>query len=93
MTKSFVFDFNNLEILSMQLQVDRMASFRALHMVSSIVEPRQTCRSWPMCSSKRAMDILRLTATDLEVAARISVPDDHRSWVRHESLHGNWWTS
>src|SRR5215468_3168622 len=58
----------------MQLQVDRDGFLRALQMVSSIVEPRQTLPILANVLLEGRDDILRLTATDLEVAARISVP-------------------
>jgi len=58
----------------MQLQVDRDAFLRALQMVSSIVEPRQTLPILANVLLEGRDDIVRLTATDLEVAARISVP-------------------
>src|SRR5262245_8582589 len=58
----------------MQLQVDRDGFFRALQMVSSIVEPRQTLPILANVLLDAREDVLRLTATDLEVAARISVP-------------------
>src|SRR5215472_16608207 len=58
----------------MQVQVDRDAFHRALQMVSSIVEPRQTMPILANVLIEARDETIRLTATDLEVGARVSVP-------------------
>ena len=58
----------------MQVQVNRDAFHRALQMVSSIVEPRQTMPILANVLIEARDETIRLTATDLEVGARVSVP-------------------
>jgi DNA polymerase-3 subunit beta len=58
----------------MQVQVDRDGFLRGLQMVSNIVEPRQTMPILANVLLEAGDDILRLTATDLEVGVRVSVP-------------------
>lgn len=58
----------------MELSVDRDALFKGLQMVSDVVEPRPTL---PILSHVRLDaegETLRLTATDLEVGARVGLP-------------------
>jgi DNA polymerase-3 subunit beta len=58
----------------MQVHVDRDGFLRALQMVSSIVEPRQTMPILANVLIETADNALRLTATDLEVGVRVAVP-------------------
>jgi len=58
----------------MQVQVDRDGFFRALQMVSNIVEPRQTLPILANVLLEAGEETLKLTATDLEVGVRVSVP-------------------
>ncbi len=58
----------------MQVHVDRDGFLRGLQMVSNIVEPRQTLPILANVLLEAREDALRLTATDLEVGARVSVP-------------------
>ena len=58
----------------MQVQVDRDGFLRALQMVSNIVEPRQTLPILANVLLEAGEETLRLTATDLEVGVRVSVP-------------------
>jgi len=58
----------------MQVVLDRDAFLRGLQMVHNIVEPRQTLPILANVLLEAVEDTLRLTATDLEVGARVSVP-------------------
>jgi DNA polymerase III sliding clamp (beta) subunit (PCNA family) len=58
----------------MQVHVDRDGFFRGLQMVSNIVEPRQTLPILANVLLEASEETLRLTATDLEVGVRVSVP-------------------
>jgi DNA polymerase-3 subunit beta len=58
----------------MQVHVDRDGFLRGLQMVSNIVEPRQTLPILANVLLEAGEDTLRLTATDLEVGVRVSVP-------------------
>jgi DNA polymerase-3 subunit beta len=54
--------------------LDRDAFLKGLQMVQNIVEPRQTLPILANVLLEAAGDNVRLTATDLEVGARVSVP-------------------
>ncbi len=58
----------------MEVTLDRDAFFRGLQMVHSVVEPRQTLPILANVLLEARDDTLRLTATDLEVGTRVSVP-------------------
>lgn len=58
----------------MEVRVDRDAFFKGLQMVQSIVEPRQTLPILANVLLETNGDSVRITATDLEVGARIIVP-------------------
>ena len=58
----------------MEVQVDRDAFLKGLQMVHNVVEPRQTLPILANVLLESDGDTLRLTATDLEVGARVSVP-------------------
>ncbi len=58
----------------MEVRVDRDAFFKGLQMVQSIVEPRQTLPILANVLLETNGDSVRITATDLEVGARIVVP-------------------
>ena len=58
----------------MEVSLDRDAFFRGLQMVHSVVEPRQTLPILANVLLEGRDDSLRLTATDLEVGTRVSVP-------------------
>jgi DNA polymerase-3 subunit beta len=58
----------------MDVVLDRDAFLKGLQMVSSIVEPRQTLPILANVLLEAEGDALRITATDLEVGARVSVP-------------------
>jgi DNA polymerase-3 subunit beta len=58
----------------MQIQVPREPFFRALQLLQNIVEPRQTLPILGNVLLDAREDGLRVTATDLEVGARIAVP-------------------
>lgn len=58
----------------MDVQVDRDGFLRGLQMVHNIVEPRQTLPILANVLLEAADEALRLTATDLEVGARVAVP-------------------
>ena len=49
-------------------------SSRACRWCRTSSSPGRPCRSWPTCCSRRTARPSRLTATDLEVGARVSVP-------------------
>jgi len=58
----------------MEVVMDRDAFLKGLQMVQNIVEPRQTLPILANVLLEAAGDNVRLTATDLEVGARVSVP-------------------
>ena len=58
----------------MEVVIDRDAFLKGLQMVQNIVEPRQTLPILANVLLEAAGDTARLTATDLEVGARVSVP-------------------
>ncbi|OGK82279.1 MAG: DNA polymerase III subunit beta [Candidatus Rokubacteria bacterium GWA2_70_23] len=58
----------------MEVHVDRDAFLRGLQMVHNIVEPRQTIPILANVLVQADGETVRLTATDLEVGARVSVP-------------------
>jgi DNA polymerase-3 subunit beta len=58
----------------MEVQVDRDAFLRGLQMAHNIVEPRQTMPILANVLVEAEAESLRLTATDLEVGVRVSVP-------------------
>lgn len=58
----------------MEVHVDRDAFIRGLQLVHNIVEPRQTLPILANVLLEAAGEGVRITATDLEVAARVSVP-------------------
>ena len=58
----------------MEVVLDRDAFLRGLQMVQNIVEPRQTLPILANVLIETEGETVRLTATDLEVGARVSVP-------------------
>lgn len=58
----------------MEVHVDRDGCLRSLQMVSNIVEPRQTLPILANVLIEAREETLCLTATDLEVGARVSMP-------------------
>ncbi len=58
----------------MDVHADRDAFFRGLQMANNVVEPRQTLPILANVLLEAGGDALTLTATDLEVGVRISVP-------------------
>jgi DNA polymerase-3 subunit beta len=58
----------------MEVHVDRDAFLRGLQMVHNIVEPRQTMPVLANVLVEAEGEIVRLTATDLEVGVRVSAP-------------------
>jgi DNA polymerase-3 subunit beta len=58
----------------MEVHVDRDAFLRSLQMVHNIVEPRQTMPILANVLVEAEGDLLRLTATDLEVGVRVAAP-------------------
>src|SRR5262245_59851924 len=58
----------------MELQVTREVFLRALQLVQNIVEPRQTLPILGNVLMEAQETGLRISATDLEVGARVSVP-------------------
>src|SRR5262245_8280823 len=58
----------------MEVHVDRDAFLRGLQMVHNVVEPRQTLPILANVLLEAQGEMVRLTATDLEVAVRVSVP-------------------
>ena len=58
----------------MEVHVDRDAFLKGLQLVHNVVEPRQTLPILANVLIESEGDTLRLTATDLEVGARVSVP-------------------
>ncbi|MFQ5897150.1 MAG: DNA polymerase III subunit beta [Candidatus Methylomirabilia bacterium] len=63
----------------MQIQLDRDTFLRGLQMVQNIVEPRQTLPILANVLLEATEDSVRLTTTDLELGARVSVPAEVRS--------------
>ena len=58
----------------MEVHVDRDAFFRGLQLVHNIVEPRQTLPILANVLVEASGETVRVTATDLEVGARVTVP-------------------
>jgi DNA polymerase-3 subunit beta len=58
----------------MEVHVDRDAFLRGLQMVHNVVEPRQTLPILANVLLEAEGETIRLTATDLEVGVRVSVP-------------------
>ncbi len=58
----------------MEVQIDRDAFLEGLQMVQSIVEPRQTLPILANILLETNGEYVQLTATDLQVGARVSVP-------------------
>ena len=58
----------------MEVILDRDAFLKGLQMVQNIVEPRQTLPILANVLLETEEDSVRLTATDLEVGARVSIP-------------------
>ncbi|MBI4594186.1 MAG: DNA polymerase III subunit beta [Candidatus Rokubacteria bacterium] len=58
----------------MEVVLDRDAFLKGLQMVANIVEPRQTLPILANVLLEGDGDAIRITATDLEVGARVSVP-------------------
>ncbi len=58
----------------MEVVLDREAFLKGLQMVQNIVEPRQTLPILANVLLEADDETIRLTATDLEVGARVSVP-------------------
>ena len=58
----------------MEVILDRDAFLKGLQMVQNIVEPRQTLPILANVLLETEEGSVRLTATDLEVGARVSIP-------------------
>ena len=58
----------------MEVVLDRDAFLKGLQMVQNIVEPRQTLPILANVLLETDGETIRLTATDLEVGARVTVP-------------------
>ena len=58
----------------MEVVLDRDAFLKGLQMVQNIVEPRQTLPILANVLLETDGEAVRLTATDLEVGARVTVP-------------------
>ncbi len=58
----------------MEVHVDRDAFLQGLQMVHNIVEPRQTLPILANVLVESEGELIRLTATDLEVGAKVSMP-------------------
>src|SRR2546422_1586656 len=58
----------------MEVVIDRDAFLKGLQMVQNVVEPRQTLPILANVLLETEEGTVRLTATDLEVGARVSVP-------------------
>src|ERR671910_2618668 len=58
----------------MEVVLDRDAFLKGLQMVQNIVEPRQTLPILANVLLETDGEAIRLTATDLEVGARVSIP-------------------
>ena len=67
----------------MEVILDRDAFLKGLQMVQNIVEPRQTLPILANVLLETEEGSIRLTATDLEVGARVSIPA--RVWARAPS--------
>src|SRR5207253_9946485 len=59
---------------TMEVVLDRDAFLKGLQMVHNIVEPRQTLPILANVLLETEAEAVRVTATDLEVGARVSVP-------------------
>ena len=71
-TNSSFFSLNNGDL--MEVHVDRDAFIRGLQMVHNVVEPRQTLPILANVLLEAQGDLLRMTATDLEVGVRVGSP-------------------
>jgi len=69
----FLSSFRKLEH-SMDIQLDRDPVLKALQMVQSIVEPRQTLPILANVLLEAGGDSVRITATDLEIGASVVLP-------------------
>src|SRR5947199_7645400 len=58
----------------MEVVIDRDAFVKGLQMVQNIVEPRQTLPILANVLLESDSDAVRVTATDLEVGARVAIP-------------------
>src|SRR5512145_626631 len=58
----------------MEVVLDRDAFLKGLQMVQNIVEPRQTLPILANVLLESDVETVRITATDLEVGARVAVP-------------------
>ena len=58
----------------MEVVLDRDAFLKGLQMVQNIVEPRQTLPILANVLVETDVDTVRITATDLEVGARVAIP-------------------
>src|SRR3989454_5660068 len=58
----------------MEVVIDRDAFLKGLQMVQNIVEPRQTLPILANVLLESDSDAVRVTATDLEVGARVAIP-------------------
>src|SRR3989475_2767198 len=58
----------------MEVVLERDAFLKGLQMVQNIVEPRQTLPILANVLLEAEGEVVRMTATDLEVGARVSVP-------------------
>jgi DNA polymerase-3 subunit beta len=76
-------DFSNYEVvvlfllrteIFMEVALDRDAFLKGLQMVHNIVEPRQTIPILANVLLEADGETVRVTATDLEVGARVSIP-------------------
>src|SRR5213594_3320790 len=67
------FSFQPMEI-DMEVSVDRDAFLKGLQMVHNVVEPRQTLPILANVLLESDSEAVRVTATDLEVGARVAIP-------------------
>jgi DNA polymerase-3 subunit beta len=58
----------------MEIHIERDIFFKGLQMVQNIIEPRQTLPILANVLLETHENVVRVTATDLEVGARVSVP-------------------
>ncbi len=58
----------------MEVQIDRDTFLKGLQMVQSIVEPRQTLPILANILLETDGELIRITATDIQVGARVSIP-------------------
>src|SRR2546427_13212684 len=58
----------------MEVVIDRDAFLKGLQMVQNIVEPRQTLPILANVLLESDSEAVRVTATDLEVGARVAIP-------------------